>query len=465
MHIDATSLAGTGRRFELEVTRLIRVALHPFEVQLQRIQVQVKSVPGGHVCRLHAWAGRGQTVIIESSARSRLEAIETAAGHLRHSVASLVGRGQYAADSCPRAASDARDSEASAPAADTRAVLSAAGESEVRAAPWGGAGRRPRVLLALHELDASNACLQWARALAGTLQADLDVCRVLPNTPTTGLASGKIWLESTRRLLAASRETRRWCADVLPDAQLSERLIPGGADVVEEAALRARQREVDWIVMPAMRDGCGSSATALARAAGRPVLVARGPTSRSTLLVATDVSDDLYSIFSRAATLAEALHAPVLAFHDAALRAPELSSRVKTLTDVWAQIQTERMETKRHRRLPELEVLLAHGTDRVETILQLARREDAEILVVGASEGAPVAADRDVAAAVVDRAIRSVLVVPPNVPRPAQQQGRPAEWADQLHPAMGGVPLERRRWPRSGLRARLSSDRRRWHSG
>jgi len=42
--------------------------------------------------------------------------------------------------------------------------------------------------------------------------------------------------------------------------------------------------------MPAVRDGCGAFATALSRAAGCAVLVARAPTSRSTLLIASDVS-------------------------------------------------------------------------------------------------------------------------------------------------------------------------------
>jgi nucleotide-binding universal stress UspA family protein len=460
MYIDATSLAGAGRRFENEVTRLISEALHPFELQLERIEVQVGPTPNGHACRLHAWARRGQTVVIESSASSRLGAIETAAGCLRRALASRMARGLVAADSIPR---ESRGSEPNMPASD--AGVSTASEIEAAPAPHNGSVRRPRVLLALHELDASNACLSWARVLANALQADLDVCRVLPNMPaTTALPSGKVWLDATRRLLAVTRETRRWCADVLPHAQLSERLIPGGADVVEETALRARQREVDWIVMADVHDGCGTLATALARAAGCPVLVARAPTSRSTLLVATDVSDDLYSICSRAAALAEALHAPVLAFHDAAFRTPELSSRVNTLTDVWAQIQAERLQAKRHQRLPELEVLLAHGTDHVETILQQARREDAEILIVGASEGAASGADDELAAAVVDRATRSVLVVPSDIRRGSQRENSlPAE-AGEPHSTMRGVPLERRRSPRAGLRTLLSNDHRRWRS-
>jgi hypothetical protein len=69
VYIDATSVAAADRRFESEVTRLIRSALQPFELQLERVQVHVRSSPEGHVCRLHARAGRGRTIVIESSAQ------------------------------------------------------------------------------------------------------------------------------------------------------------------------------------------------------------------------------------------------------------------------------------------------------------------------------------------------------------------------------------------------------------
>jgi nucleotide-binding universal stress UspA family protein len=372
--------------------------MQPFEMQLERIQVLVSSKAGGHVCMLRAWADRRQTVVIETLGASRLAAIETAADSLRHAIASRGARQRAAALPAPKSAP--------APVAADAAPAASAAEREV------GAGRH-RVLLALHELDPSSACLHWARVLADSLQADLDVCRVLPDLLATGaLPSGKAWLDATRQLLNATRETRRWCAEVLPHAKLSERLIPGAGNVVEEAALRARERSADWIVMPEIGAGCGRSATALARASGCPVLVARAPTSRSTLLIASDLSDDLYLISSRAAALAEALHAPVLAFHDVGFQLPELSSRVNALNDTWSRVQAERLDASGHRRLPELEVLLAHGNDRVETLLQQARREDAEIIIVGASERAAADGSPELAAAVVDRAIRSVLVVP-----------------------------------------------------
>jgi nucleotide-binding universal stress UspA family protein len=456
VYIDATSVGAADRRFETEVVRLIRAAMHPFEMQLERIQVQVSSNRDGHMCRLHARAERGQTVVIESQGASRLGAIETAAEQLWHTIAKRTIRGQAVAvipSHC----------EVSTPGSSVQASLAPASEAQTAVVEREGSVLRPRVLLALRELDPSGTCLQWARVLADALQADLDVCRVLPNPPATdGAPAGKAWLETTHRLLAATRETRRWCANALPNAALSERPIPGAADIVEEAALRARERGVDWIVMPDVHDRCGRSATALARASGCPVLVARSPTSRSTLLVAADVSEDLYPISSRAAALAEALHAPVLAFHDVGFRVPELGSRVNALTDTWAQIQRERLEAGGHQRLPELEVLLAHGTDRVETILQQARREDAEIIIIGVTEDSD--SETDLAAEVVDHAIRSVLVVPSSLARAAKRQRSPAEETKSSRRSSVGTAIERRRRPRAVSRRPHPNERRRWRA-
>ncbi|HTV21281.1 MAG TPA: universal stress protein [Polyangiaceae bacterium] len=453
MYIDTTTVRAADRKLEGEVVRLLRAALSPFEAQLERISVNVSATPEGHVCRLHAWASRGRTVIIESCASCSWDAVETATDRLRTAIHRRASIGLVAARQPAPAPEGATD-------APRPARNEARDEVDRDSDP-----RRPRVLLALHDLDPTNACLQWARALARALPADLDVCRVLPNLPAMhDLPPGKIWLESTRRLLAATRETRRWCASALPDAELSERLIPGGADVVREMALRARERDVDWIVMQDRSEGCGEAATALARASGRPVLVARAPTSRSTLLVASDVRGDLYPLSSRAAALAEALHAPVLAFHDVGFFTHELTCRVDALTEAWARVQSDRWRASGQQRLPELEVLLAHGSDRVHTLLEQARREDAEIIIVATEDEDAHRHGPELAAAVVDRAVRSVLVVPSSL-EPETTQDQPAS-----KPTRGplrsytGVTLERRRWPRGGARAPIGCDRRRWRS-
>lgn len=175
----------------------------------------VSSKPEGHGCRLHAWAERGQTVVIESSSNSRLGAIETAADSLRRTILERTLRGPVAAVLRARAAGESARRFSSTAATDMSSAL-----LERRAR------ERPGLLLALGDLDVSSACVQWARVLADALDADLDACRVLSNLPqASGTPTGGAWLAATRRQLTAARETRRWCAEVLPGATLAERLV------------------------------------------------------------------------------------------------------------------------------------------------------------------------------------------------------------------------------------------------
>jgi nucleotide-binding universal stress UspA family protein len=417
VYIDATSVRVADRKSGIQIRQLIREALHPFDTSLERLEVHVTSIPGGHVCHLCAWTERGQTVFMEGGDSSILGAIETAAGNLKQAMARLAQRGMVAA---------AAGTPATEPPRRTSNVTcngtpsSRAGLAPSSHGPTDGTERaatpRPRVLLALQDLAPLPACLDWAKLLANALSADLEVCRLWGDAATAGAAASTSWLDGTRRQLAATRETRRWCATFLPEAVPWKRLIPSESDVVPETARQVRETGVDWIVLQHRPAGSGVLATALARASGRPVLVAREPTRRSTLLVATDVDGDLQPLWSRTAVLAEALHAPVLAFHNVVYRASGRSSRVDTLLAGWSQLQAERLQVAGHQRLPDLEVLLAHGSDRVETILNQARREDAEIIVVAAGGDAVSGAQDDLAAAVVDRAVRSVLVVPAQIP-------------------------------------------------
>jgi hypothetical protein len=244
----------------------------------------------------------------------------------------------------------------------------------------------------------------------------------------------------------------------LPGAALAERVIPGGAAYAAEAASLARQQRVDWIVVPA-HEGCGAAAAALARASGCPVLVARPPTTRCTLLVATEVETDNHPALERAAQLAMALHAPVLAFHDVQGLSPARAStpQVDALAAPWALIQ-ERLRQPDDQRPPELDVLLAYSGDRVEGILQQARREDAEMVIVSLAADATAAHANEVAARVAERALRSVLIVPV----PAALETEQARARDAHAPGWSSHLEENRRAATLRSRGRVATERRRW---
>jgi hypothetical protein len=264
---------------------------------------------------------------------------------------------------------------------------------------------RPRLLLAAHDHGVPGDCLHWVALLGNALQADLDFYHRAPRARVMG------------RQLVAGDVLRRWCELAMPHAVLSERLISSSPSSVAATGLLARSRGVEWIVIPA-HDGCGATAVALAHAARCPVLVARAPTTNSVLLVATEAQQDHYPALKRAARLALPLRSPVMVLHDIA-NLPEtarLSAQVDALAGPWALLQRECQVGRTGQCLPCIDILLARSGDRVAGVLEQARREDAELIIVSTSDAEPFAPPARFAEAVANRALRSVLIVPAEIP-------------------------------------------------
>lgn len=73
---------------EQEVHRAFDAALDCFETRVERVRVRIL---GGHgevaaTCRVRAWCGRGQTIVIEASGSSYQEAMQLVADGLHHAV-------------------------------------------------------------------------------------------------------------------------------------------------------------------------------------------------------------------------------------------------------------------------------------------------------------------------------------------------------------------------------------------
>jgi hypothetical protein len=398
MYVNATSAGGVDRDTEAQMVRAIRAALQPFERGLQRVIAHVQPDGKSHICRLRAWSERGHTVVVEGRAPSGDEAIATATDSLKRALEQAPPSRRWIAP--PGGERQNLDPVATLDAPPP------SGEAHA------DAERAPRVLLVLEALDLGAASLQWAGVLVESLSGHLEVCRVLPGlNATASPPAGRAWLDATRRVLSATRETRVWCAQTLPRATLADRAIAGVHDYPGELASIAHQQRADWIVLSG-HPSCGAAAVALARAAGRPVLVARAPTTRRTLLVATDVETDSHPALDSAARLAVALQAPVLVFHDV----QGLSSigrfppQVEALAAPWRKIQ-ETLQDTVDRRPPELDVVLTCARDRVQGILGQARREDAEMIIMSLAAKENPRRD-ELAAAVANGALRSVLIVP-----------------------------------------------------
>ena len=163
-------------------------------------------------------------------------------------------------------------------------------------------------------------------------------------------------------------------------------------------------------------DTDGASSKSLAAAAAVPVLVAREATHDETILAATDLESDGYPVLRLAAQLGQQLDAPVVALHNVnpvscvgvawpmiVLPAvPAVEARSARLSQVWANLSFGASAVIRDEFNP------------VDAILWEARKRDADLLVVGTRRRGWF--DRlvtgSVAAQVVNRAKRSVLVTP-----------------------------------------------------
>jgi nucleotide-binding universal stress UspA family protein len=282
--------------------------------------------------------------------------------------------------------------------------------------------RKRHVLLALTDRDHPTATLQQCSALARILEAELHVLQVLPpENDLFPVVPGLDLVQATRRVercLAAARAAKIWCDDVLPEPLPPKRLRIRIGRFVEDAASRAAEVDAALIVLAPSTGWLGITATALAHASSIPVLVARGPLSENTLLAATDLEDESFWVLRKAVELGARLGAPVVALHNVSCLAVGFSHKLPSCAASAgggpAESRGLRLVRATERLGAAMGTILATELDPVDAILDQARAHDARLIVVGTRpdyEGDRFIA-RSVAAEVVNRSDRSVLVTP-----------------------------------------------------
>jgi nucleotide-binding universal stress UspA family protein len=405
MYVDAINAEATSSLEKREIVRTVGIALRLFERQLQLVRVELRGTGSRHVCRLRAWSAQGQKLVVESCAASAHDAIQAATDSLKQALGCAETR-RIDALRAERQREEPRG--AAGVAVDRPSALAS------RNAHRGG-----RVLVAVHAIEPCAASLYWANVLSNGLGADL----------VKHVAS---------RSFAPVQER-------IPHAQP----LPASESV-------ERQRKFDWMVVPA-HDGCGPLAAALARSAGCPVLVSRPPTTRSSLLIATDGEPNDDQVLESAAQLALALQASMPAFRDLQeSSAWQADASARTWADFPGRLRGLRPEPP-----PEMDVLPAHDSDRVEAILQQAHWAGAEVIIVGlgAEPGSPL---DGVAAAVASRTAQSVLIVPQTAPSDIQRP-KVARRLRSLRPLAVGMVLQARCAKHASQR-RVVTVRRRWRA-
>jgi nucleotide-binding universal stress UspA family protein len=292
----------------------------------------------------------------------------------------------------------------------------------------------PRLVLALPSAERPTPSLRRALALARSLDAELHVLRVLPGlTRLQALFSRNDVLSAARavqRTLRANRITRSWLRVTLGSDEVIERLCIVHGDFVEQAAAYAAGVGAQMIILPPSPRRLGRTATSLARASRKPVLVAREHRGSSAILAATDLQTSGHPVLWKAAELGKRLRAKLVALHNvdpiggAELLPGTLSAGAMTVgAGAWASIHQPaassraRLEqlTRATAPLPlEAEPMVLTEADAARAILSQAGLLDPDCLVIGARQRnwLEELACGSVAREVIERARRSVLVVP-----------------------------------------------------
>lgn len=280
----------------------------------------------------------------------------------------------------------------------------------------------PPILLALFEAGHPTACLKRAVKLARMLGAQLRVLRVLEasyTTPLFPLVTDRF--TEVKRSLEAQRTTRGWLGEVLHDDIAGDDLAVRSGTFVEQVAIYASEIGAELIVVSPSYAALGGTVTSLAHAANTPVLVACAATTSQAIVAATDLEDADDRVIWVAAELGHKLGAPVIAMHNVnPMSAPEATSsdaQWPVTVVATGSATTERMRRLSHasaRLHIDTVTLVASQHSPVDAILQAAHARDADIVVVGTHVKSWLGRvlNSSIAAQLVDRARRSVLVTP-----------------------------------------------------
>jgi nucleotide-binding universal stress UspA family protein len=248
--------------------------------------------------------------------------------------------------------------------------------------------------------------LREAHRFARAIGAELHVIRVVPTTAR--LASPSLHcvaraLREAQRVIAAARHTRKLCDRVLSEQLPIKQLCIRLGVFVDQVALRAAELGAATIAVAPSHQRLGPAATRLARETGCAILIPRGHSSFLTVVAATDLRDANTPVLRKAAHLANTLGATSIAVHsmvDTADGSPPLEVRRASLERATRDIDSR------------FEPIIVRAPDAAQGILDQARANDADLIIVGVRSTNRRASASGTAAGVIKGARQSVLIAP-----------------------------------------------------
>lgn len=218
--------------------------------------------------------------------------------------------------------------------------------------------------------------------------------------------------------------TPAWCDDIFPEELRSTRVAVRTGDFTSTVCEHAEAIGASLIIVSG-HERPGGRVTALARAAAVPVLVARARAAEeTTILAATDLSDEQYPILRLAYKLGGLTRAPLVAVHNVAPKSTQLSVRARGQANSIAApdpaVVTKRLEilVDVTRNLGFETAVLSSMLDPVDAVLREAKARHVDTIVVGTRAPAP-GERASVAAQVINLATQSVLVIPLELTEPS----------------------------------------------
>lgn len=254
---------------------------------------------------------------------------------------------------------------------------------------------------------ASATATRRAAALARILGARMVVVHAVDGPTPSSRIQTTATPDPKPRLRRLTRAVGEWCSVVLghrvPEADVVVR--PGR--VVNVLAGVAKERKAILLVVgsesPDARRASFGLADRLVASTRKPVLVARPPTTSNRIVAATDLVDDTYPVLRRAASLGTRFEAPVTFVsnvpHDERAEPTGIDER-RSLLEALA------------RSMGGVDALLLGRRATAQAILEVAREQDADLVVVGMRDGLARPDERTTVETIVTEARRSVFVVP-----------------------------------------------------
>lgn len=284
-------------------------------------------------------------------------------------------------------------------------------------------GTQGRVLVGIAAGDRPYHALVRGYQVAKASDAELAVVRVLEDPrPLNWMLFPQRHADDVADAIVRDLETisngAAWCDQVLPEP-LGDRYIVRRGQLIDQLAEEAARAATRLIVLPA---GFVEArhAVELANDLQIPVLLARPRRTNPLVVAATDLRHPDYPVLNEAAELAPALAARLLCIHNRAPLLPGIDPMTAMFLPITPIAIEQAYGDARALRAAAASVdrdadAMVTGQSRpVDAILDVARAQDADLIVVGAARHGSIYRwlTGSTAAAVVRRAKRSVLLTP-----------------------------------------------------